>query len=126
MEAIEADPAMFNKKIQVAQTINNVRAQYPNLATSQNCDMATDYLYPHVQKIYPDVRKQTLLPLKPGSDVDNAGSHVMLLANNGQVVIDSQLKQFQDVLQLPPEFVEKGVYDIAEYKQFIRDYYNNI
>lgn len=95
--------------------INEARAKFPNKKGNKNCIKATNFLLPYIQQTFSDAKRYDFIV----SDNDNIDpsltQHSIILANENTIIVDSQLEQFQDLLELPETFVQAGIYDADTY-----------
>ncbi|MFH0890235.1 MAG: hypothetical protein V1836_03805 [Candidatus Aenigmatarchaeota archaeon] len=95
---------------------------YTNGSFTKNCVNASRFILPEVRKGDPSASEYHFDIQKKGW----SATHDIVLCENGNAVIDTQLRQFKNHLGLTEAFVRKGVYSAAEYWARIPDYRNEL
>ena len=105
--------------IDLKSLISQVREIHSNGENDKHCIKATEWLLPYIKQQFPDAYRYDFVLADDDNLNVGTSQHAIILADNNSVVIDSQLEQFQKLLELPEEIVQAGVYDSEIYWSWI-------
>jgi len=109
----QADIALFKAYI------NEARERFPNKRNNKSCIKATVFLLPYIQQTFSDAKRYDFVVSDDDGRDLTFSQHAIILANENTIVIDSQLEQFRDLLELPEDFVQMGIYDADTYWSWV-------